>query len=87
MTRRPGDKDGGPGDSCGQQGGGEGVQDGGSDRIGEAFAQSRKEPLGCRWAASKPAAKAHGAKAVEAKEARDAPGGLCLYRNIHEDMP
>jgi hypothetical protein len=77
VMRRPGIKDGGLGDPCGQQGGG-----GGGGGFGKASARSRKEPL---W--RKPAAKAHEAKAVETEKARDAPGNLCLYRNIHEDMP
>jgi hypothetical protein len=65
----------------------EGVQGGGFDRFGEASARSRKEPLWCRWAACGSAAEDHEAKAVEVEKAGDAPGSLCLYRNIHRDMP
>jgi hypothetical protein len=49
--------------------------------------RSRKEPLWRRWAACGPAAEAQEAKAVEVEKARDAPASLCLYRNIHGDMP
>ena len=85
--RRLGIKNKGLGNPCGQQGGCGCVQGGGFDGFGEASAKSRKEPLWLKWAAGGPTAKAHEAKAVETEKAGDAPGSLCLYRNIREDMP